>query len=81
MTVTSRLGYRYLWVDRLCIIQDNDAHRRLHLASMAAIYANASITIIAASSRPMKGGMLYGLPELFFEGMMPWQPREPLLRR
>ena len=227
MTVTSRLGYRYLWVDRLCIIQDDDAHRRLHLASMAAIYANASITIIAshgddshglpgvepdrsplrrpfstlslpgsvnilyddskgleetyelpsdrdyrrrgwtlqeetlsnrslnfghrevgwkcrkmrcreiyddqtqlkdnrksslevqlykpyadigtyshlamnytgrlltydtdavhaftaiiaAFSRSMKGGMLYGLPELFFEGMMLWQPREPLLRR
>lgn len=48
MTVTRRMGYRYLWVDRLCIVQDDDTHKQRELAGMAAIYANASITIIAA---------------------------------
>ena len=47
MEVTRRLGYRFLWVDRLCIVQDDEATKPAHLASMAAIYGNSSITIIA----------------------------------
>jgi len=49
MTVTRQLGTRYLWVDRLCIVQDDAAHKPSQLAAMAAIYGNASITLIAAN--------------------------------
>ncbi|KAK4444382.1 heterokaryon incompatibility protein-domain-containing protein [Podospora aff. communis PSN243] len=49
MTATRQLGTRYLWVDRLCIVQDDAAHKPRQLAAMAAIYANASITLIAAN--------------------------------
>ncbi|KAK5656824.1 hypothetical protein OQA88_4372 [Cercophora sp. LCS_1] len=49
MTVTRQLGTRYLWVDRLCIVQDDAAHKQGHLAAMAAIYGNASITLIVAN--------------------------------
>ncbi|GAB1317812.1 hypothetical protein MFIFM68171_08022 [Madurella fahalii] len=57
MMVTLELGYRYLWVDRLCIVQDDEPHKQQQLAAMAAIYANSSITIIAA-----QGGDAQGLP-------------------
>ena len=55
MTITSRLGYRYLWVDRLCIVQDDEVHKQRQLASMAAIYTNASITIIASHGDDSRG--------------------------
>ena len=66
MVVTSRLGYRYLWVDRLCIVQDDAEERDRLLAAMAAIYANASLTIIASH-----GNDSHGLP-----GVEPgWSPQ------
>jgi len=37
--------------------------------------------IIAAISRSMSDGMLYGIPELLFKGALLWQPRKPLRRR
>jgi hypothetical protein len=46
--LTSVIGQKYLWVDRLCIIQDNNEHKSAQLNHMAAIYGNASITIVAA---------------------------------
>ncbi|KAK0752817.1 heterokaryon incompatibility, partial [Schizothecium vesticola] len=48
MTVTRELGTRYLWVDRLCIVQDDPVQKPSLLAAMAAIYGNASVTLIAA---------------------------------
>ncbi|KAM7222944.1 Heterokaryon incompatibility protein (HET) domain containing protein [Rhypophila decipiens] len=43
------LGYRYLWVDSLCIVQDDDADRHSQLLRMDAIYRHASLSIAAAS--------------------------------
>jgi len=42
------LGERYLWVDALCIVQDAPQHKHSELDKMSGIYANASVTIIAA---------------------------------
>ncbi|RSL54626.1 hypothetical protein CEP54_009788 [Fusarium duplospermum] len=62
MTVVTRLGYRYLWVDRYCIPQDqteaSTAARHAQLGMMGRIYANAAITIIAAAG----DGPDHGLP-------------------
>ena len=41
------LGQRYLWVDALCIVQDDADHLSLELSQMHRIYACASFTIIA----------------------------------
>jgi len=38
----------YLWVDSLCIVQDDQQTKKIHLNSMAAIYANAYITFVVA---------------------------------
>ncbi|KAI1472681.1 HET-domain-containing protein [Daldinia caldariorum] len=48
MEFTRRIGKRYLWVDTLCIIQDDRKGRGQLIARMADIYNSAAITIIAA---------------------------------
>jgi len=55
------LGERYLWVDTLCIIQDDEAHRGAQLQAMASIYAGAMITIVAAQGWNADHGLL-GIP-------------------
>ncbi|KUJ19722.1 HET-domain-containing protein [Mollisia scopiformis] len=47
--VTRSVGYRYLWVDSLCIIQDDAVDRDGQLNMMDEIYSNANLTIAAAS--------------------------------
>jgi hypothetical protein len=49
--VTRKLGIRYLWLDSLCIIQDDDTDWESEAAKMADIYEGAQL-VIAASSSP-----------------------------
>ncbi|CAP64845.1 uncharacterized protein PODANS_5_3920 [Podospora anserina S mat+] len=55
--VTRDMGERYLWVDRLCIIQDDEANKSQQIASMASIYANSQFTIIAADGADANTGL------------------------
>jgi len=43
--VTRRLGYRYLWIDLLCILQDNSTDWELESAQMGRYYKNSVFTI------------------------------------
>ncbi|KAJ5100422.1 HET-domain-containing protein [Penicillium angulare] len=45
MTVCSRLGIEFLWVDRLCIIQDDFQEKSRQINAMENIYGNCYITI------------------------------------
>lgn len=56
--VTYSLGFRYLWVDSLCIIQDSSADMRHEIGCMHLIYRRAYLTIIAASSARASSGFL-----------------------
>jgi hypothetical protein len=47
MSVVDALGYRYLWVDALCIVQD-DASKPFYVDRMDTIYTRALCTIVAA---------------------------------
>ncbi|KIX98662.1 uncharacterized protein Z520_05963 [Fonsecaea multimorphosa CBS 102226] len=47
LSITRRLGYRYLWIDSLCIIQDSDDDWRSQSAQMASIYGNSTCNIAA----------------------------------
>jgi hypothetical protein len=47
---TRNLGYQYLWVDALCIIQDDNKDIAREIAAMADIYRNSTATILAAMS-------------------------------
>jgi hypothetical protein len=57
ITVSRRLGIRYIWIDSLCIIQDSPADWARESAKMADIYANSYLTIAAASSKDGAGGL------------------------
>jgi hypothetical protein len=46
-SVTRQLGLRYLWIDSLCIIQDDPLDMTRELSTMHTIYKNATIVIAA----------------------------------
>lgn len=48
MTVARKLGLRYLWVDKLCIVQDDAEDVDSHVRHMAHVFSNAYLTIVAA---------------------------------
>ena len=54
--VVQKLGKRYLWVDRLCIIQ-NSSHRGLQIACMDKIYSAAVLTLAAADGTNANSGL------------------------
>lgn len=57
--LTLELGFRYLWVDALCIIQDDPYADKIgHLAVMSVIYSLATLTIAAGAGDHAD----YGLP-------------------
>ncbi|KAI3342877.1 heterokaryon incompatibility protein-domain-containing protein [Ustulina deusta] len=65
--VTRQLGYRCIWIDALCIIQDDKDDLERELASMGDIYRHATFTIFAE-----------GAPDVF-AGL--FQKRDPYLYR
>lgn len=50
IAVARDLGLQFLWIDSLCIIQDDDADWQRESALMAPYYGNAWLTIAASSS-------------------------------
>ncbi|GAP82945.2 putative heterokaryon incompatibility protein [Rosellinia necatrix] len=52
------LGYRYIWIDALCIIQDDREDWVYESRRMAQIYGNAALTIIAGRAAGCEEGFL-----------------------
>lgn len=91
MEVVRKLGERYLWVDRLCIEQDNPTQKEVEIQKMDIIYSHALITIIAhaglSATSPLPGvrpGTRLGLPikrigdlVMFVDSPSLWQSRAP----
>jgi len=67
VAVCRGLGLRYLWVDALCIIQDDKADWKLEGEKMRAVYHSSRVTIAAHAAVSCKDGFLgpqaYGKPE------------------
>lgn len=59
---TRKLGIRYLWIDSLCIVQDDQQDWRREAAKMASIYQNSALVISAAKSPGAYGGLYADLP-------------------
>jgi len=54
--IVKKLGIKYLWIDCLCIIQDDPADWESEAAKMAEVYRNAYLTIAAANSQDSYSG-------------------------
>ncbi|KAG4439086.1 hypothetical protein IFR05_005428 [Cadophora sp. M221] len=54
--ITRGLGIRYLWIDSLCIIQDDKKDWEIESAKMADVYMNSYLNIAATHSSSGKGG-------------------------
>ncbi|PLB50091.1 HET-domain-containing protein [Aspergillus steynii IBT 23096] len=53
---TRKLGIRYIWIDALCIQQDDEQDLSINISNMAAIYGNAVLTVVASTnSDPTQG--------------------------
>ncbi|KAF4636151.1 hypothetical protein G7Y89_g1950 [Cudoniella acicularis] len=60
--VTRQLGFQYLWVDALCIIQDSEKDINAELGLMGTIYKNATLTLAASSAISVEAGFLRKVP-------------------
>ncbi|KAK3690500.1 heterokaryon incompatibility protein-domain-containing protein [Podospora appendiculata] len=55
MDLVSALGLPFLWIDRLCIVQDDQAEKHAQIKAMGSIYAHAYFTLVAAQSHDASG--------------------------
>ncbi|OCL10873.1 hypothetical protein AOQ84DRAFT_256171, partial [Glonium stellatum] len=53
----SQIGERHLWIDALCIVQDNPLEKMDLINQMDKIYQNAFLTIVAAAGRDANAGL------------------------
>ncbi|KAF2647883.1 HET-domain-containing protein, partial [Lophiostoma macrostomum CBS 122681] len=56
ITVTIDLGFRYIWIDSLCILQDSVDDWRAESVTMGDVFRHAAVTISATASSDSKGG-------------------------
>ena len=66
LLITRKLGYRYIWIDSLCIIQDSEDDWRIEAKKMAQVYGESDCTIAAVGANGTVGC---------------FRRRNPLLRR
>lgn len=57
MEFTRQLGMKYLWVDTLCIIQDDEVDKGRLMGGMDDVYANSTATLIAADGIDADAGL------------------------
>jgi hypothetical protein len=57
--ITRKLGFQYIWIDSLCIIQDSAEDWAKEAMQMASIYTNAAMTISASVSDSADSGLFY----------------------
>ncbi|KAF2828684.1 HET-domain-containing protein [Ophiobolus disseminans] len=55
--LTKMLGFKYLWVDSLCIIQDDTEDQQIQINNMHGVYKTAFVTIVAASGVHSNAGL------------------------
>ncbi|KAF5970268.1 hypothetical protein FBULB1_9773 [Fusarium bulbicola] len=54
---TKRLSHGYLWIDALCIIQDNPSDWQHEVGSMASIYGNSWLNLSAVGNDAIEHGL------------------------
>ena len=66
IALTRQIGESFLWVDSLCIVQDDYEEKEEHLSYMGSIYANAYLTVAATGGTALSGlrGIEYVTPPM-----------------
>lgn len=72
VSITRDLGIPYLWIDSLCIVQDDPGDWRMEAGRMKDIYSGSSITISASDAQNSTPGLFRRQPSENFGG-----PRNP----
>ncbi|KAK0636810.1 heterokaryon incompatibility protein-domain-containing protein [Bombardia bombarda] len=57
MEVVRGLGMRYLWADRMCIVQNSPDDMMKQIAQMDRIYGNAVVTMVVATGEHLNSGI------------------------
>jgi len=57
--ITKQLGFRYLWIDSLCIIQDSESDVAVEINRMHLIFKHSTITIAAEVPSTVEQGFLH----------------------
>ena len=57
MSLVKSLGERYLWVDALCIVQDDDENKLRDIQQMDVVYSQAFATIVAMEGVDADAGL------------------------
>jgi hypothetical protein len=55
--VTKSLGYKYIWIDCLCVVQGDETDERYFIPKMDVIFGCAVFTIVAASGDDADAGL------------------------
>ncbi|KAI1768469.1 heterokaryon incompatibility protein-domain-containing protein [Hypoxylon sp. FL1150] len=61
------MSMRFLWVDGLCITQDDDEEKAIEISRMDQIYTNGKLLISAACADSAKDGFLEGFTGAYFD--------------
>ncbi|TLD11601.1 hypothetical protein PspLS_11501, partial [Pyricularia sp. CBS 133598] len=76
---TRILGLKYIWIDALCIVQDDEGDKAGEIPKMGEIYANCIISIAASSASSSKEGFLDVPPMCNLPEARAWALQEYLL--
>ncbi|KAE8452259.1 hypothetical protein EG329_000959 [Mollisiaceae sp. DMI_Dod_QoI] len=62
ITVTRKLGFRYIWIDALCIVQDSPQDWQRESSKMGNVFKNAFLTIAVSATAQSPDGFLTRKP-------------------
>jgi hypothetical protein len=66
MAVAYALGFRYIWIDALCIIQDSEDDKHEEIDKMGSIYQGSSLTIDANCGSNADSGLFIHRDRLWY---------------
>ncbi|KAK7938088.1 heterokaryon incompatibility protein-domain-containing protein [Apiospora aurea] len=58
VALTAKIGYKWIWIDSMCIVQDDEQDWDREAAKMSTVYRHALVTIIASSAACCNEGFL-----------------------
>lgn len=59
MNFTRQLGFQYIWVDYLCILQDSPTDWAQEAATMKQVYSHSSCTLAATAASDGSEGLFF----------------------